>query len=207
MSNALVSSLSSAIAMMENANPTNNNPGNIMDLAYYKATKQYKPATYSSPEEGQAALNSLIGNYIGSGLTLEQFTAKYAPAGHGNNDPTNYANFISQQTGIPLGVPLNTIAATSITAATSTTPSAFVGPTLSMLDSSLPITASTTAATEVDSGMSLDAFLGDGNTTTLAALASSDSFSPTEILLAVAVAGVVLVLVAGKKGKYSYEKY
>ena len=106
---SLVDSLSNGIAQMENANPSLNNPGNIMDLSYYQSTGQFKLASYPTLAAGWAALKSLVSSYIGQGLTLEQFTAKYAPAGHGNNDPGNYANFLSAQTGIPTNIPLNTV--------------------------------------------------------------------------------------------------
>jgi hypothetical protein len=133
MGSDIVSSIASAITQMENANPALNNPGNIMDYDYYKSTGQFRLQQYSSPEEGQAALESLITKYVGQGLNLQDFFAKYAPAGHGNNDPVNYANFVSNQTGIPLDVPLNELT----TAPNLPAPSApFVaqGPTLDMLD-------------------------------------------------------------------------
>lgn len=86
-----------------------NNPGNIMDYDYYKKTGQFRVQQYGSYEEGRAALESLIGKYISQGLTLEEFFAKYAPSGHGGNNPNTYANNVAGWIGIDTSTPLNQI--------------------------------------------------------------------------------------------------
>lgn len=103
----IVDSIATAITKMEGANPSLNNPGNIMDLNYYKSTGKFALQQYDSPSSGYNALTTLIQHYIDQGLDLNSFFAKYAPSGHGKNDPSGYANFVSQQTGIPLGVRLS----------------------------------------------------------------------------------------------------
>jgi hypothetical protein len=108
----IVSSIAAAITRQENVasvQPTINNPGAIMDLPYYKQTGKFRLATYNTPEEGQNALEKLITWYVGQGYTLEEMFAKYAPSGHGANDPTVYAKNVSAFTGIPLGVPIKDV--------------------------------------------------------------------------------------------------
>ena len=109
---AVVTAIANAITRQENtANtyPTYNNPGAIMDTAYYAATKQFRLQSYNTPEEGRAALEKLVSYYIDHGFSIESMIAKYAPSGHGGNDPATYANNVSTWTNIPLGVPLNTV--------------------------------------------------------------------------------------------------
>lgn len=81
-----------------------NNPGNIMDLDYYKKTGKFKLKEYSSLEEGYAALFKLLSGkgYIGSNNhnTIRTIFPKYAPKGHGNNDPKIYSENVSNWTGI-----------------------------------------------------------------------------------------------------------
>lgn len=107
----LAQSIYASIKQMEGAAPANNNPGNLIDLPYYQQTGQYRPATYATPAAGDAAALSLIQSYINSGLTLDQFFAKWAPAGHGANDPAAYAAFVAGQTGLPEDVPLSSVGA------------------------------------------------------------------------------------------------
>jgi hypothetical protein len=105
----LVLSLASAINTEEGANPSNNNPGNLMDVAYYQQTGQYRPMTYPTLAAGQAAEDSLIQSYVNQGLTLQQFFAKWAPAGQGSNNPTVYAEYVASATGLPSDQPLNAV--------------------------------------------------------------------------------------------------
>lgn len=83
-----------------------NNPGNIMDLAYYKQTGKFRVQTYATLEEGRAALEKLIDNYIAAGHTLTSFFAKYAPSGHGDNNVNTYVNNVASWLSIPTDVPL-----------------------------------------------------------------------------------------------------
>lgn len=105
----IIQSIANAIAKQEGAKASLNNPGNIMDLDYYKSTGNFKLKQYSSMQEGWDALYSLIGNYINSGVNLYQFFQKYAPSGHGSNNPTVYANNVAKWTGIDPNKPLNSI--------------------------------------------------------------------------------------------------
>lgn len=110
----LISTLADAITKQEGFFPgsvsaKNNNPGNIMDLDYFKSTGQFRVKAFATLEEGRAALEKLISNYIGQGHTLISFFNKYAPGGHGANDPTIYAKNVAGWTGIPVDVPLNTL--------------------------------------------------------------------------------------------------
>lgn len=73
----------------------NNNPGNLMDYSYYQQTGEFRLATYPTVEDGWNALEAQIQRDANRGLTVEQFTAKYAPAGHGDNNPQIYANNLS----------------------------------------------------------------------------------------------------------------
>lgn len=98
-----------SIIRVENAKPELNNPGNIMDLAYYKATGQFKLQQYETLLDGWNALKRLVGRYIERGYDLEQFFAKYAPSGHGTNNPQIYARTVSTWTGLPLLIPIKDI--------------------------------------------------------------------------------------------------
>ncbi len=111
MSNPITPALADAITKQEgffpgSASYKNNNPGNIMDLGYYRQTGQFRLQAYSTLEEGRAALESLIDKYISAGHTLTSFFAKYAPSGHGGNDPNIYAKNVAGWLGIPVDVPL-----------------------------------------------------------------------------------------------------
>lgn len=114
MSSELTNKLADAITRQEgffpgSASYKNNNPGNIMDLAYYKQTGQFKLQSYPTLEAGRAALESLVDRYIEAGHTLTSFFAKYAPAGHGGNDPNIYAKNVAGWLGIPMDAPLKQI--------------------------------------------------------------------------------------------------
>lgn len=106
----LVQSIGAAIVKMENVpNAALNNPFALMDLPYYQQTGQFRLASYPTYDAGVQAGYNQVQRYVDRGYDLNTFFATYAPAGHGNNDPANYAAFVSQQTGIPLGTPLNTL--------------------------------------------------------------------------------------------------
>ncbi len=111
--------VSRAIARMEGwYRPTsvqhvNNNPGNIMDVDFYKATGQFKLRKYPAMVDGWNALRSLVEKSLfGKRLTLLEFIGGkksvyngYAPQGHGNNDPANYARLIGQWLSLPVNEP------------------------------------------------------------------------------------------------------
>jgi hypothetical protein len=114
MSTPLTSALADAITRQEgffpgSASYQNNNPGNIMDLGYYRQTGQFKLQAYPTLEAGRAALESLVDKYIAAGHTLTSFFAKYAPSSHEGNDPGAYARNVAGWLGIPLDAPLNQI--------------------------------------------------------------------------------------------------
>lgn len=124
MSTPLTSALADAITRQEgffpgSASYKNNNPGNIMDLGYYRQTGQFKLQAYPTLEAGRAALESLVDKYIAAGHTLTSFFAKYAPAGHGANDPNIYARNVAGWLGIPMDAPLKQI---NLAPAPATTP-------------------------------------------------------------------------------------
>lgn len=105
----LISDLGQAITRFENVDPNRglNNPGAIWDM------KTNGLRQYSSYEEGYAAMMGLIGRVINKGVTLREFFGGkpgvypgYAPRGHGNNDPDNYAETVGRWLGIPVDVPL-----------------------------------------------------------------------------------------------------
>jgi hypothetical protein len=115
MSNPLTPEIAKAITRQEGWGPgtasyRNNNPGNIMDYEYYKQTGgKFRLQKYNSLEEGTAALYKLIDKYIDAGHTLISFFSKYAPSGHGDNDPNAYARNVASWTGLPLDVPLKQV--------------------------------------------------------------------------------------------------
>ncbi len=114
MANSLISSIASAIAQVENTNPSLNNPGGIMDYNYYKQTGQFRLQQYPTPQAGQDALEALTAKYVAQGNTLDSFFGNYAPYGHGSNDPAVYAQTVSKAIGVPVDVPLNQVGDTSI---------------------------------------------------------------------------------------------
>lgn len=114
----------------------NANPGNIMrwrdknDRPYpdYKGYVDFvawaKEKYPDLPEEeqrelglneGWRVLKKVINQYIdgryhgGESPTLAQMFAKYAPKGHGDNDPERYAAFVAEVVGIPVDVPLKSL--------------------------------------------------------------------------------------------------
>jgi len=65
-------------------------------------------AGWPTYEEAYEGLLRQLRLDISRGLTLEEFTRKYAPASDGNN-PEEYARNVSVWAGIPLGVPLKDV--------------------------------------------------------------------------------------------------
>lgn len=117
MVNSLTSALADAITRQEgffpgSASYKNNNPGNIMDIGYYRQTGKFKLQAYPTLEAGRAALESLVDKYVSAGHTLTSFFAKYAPSGHGGNDPSVYAKNVAGWLGIPVDVPLSQVSVT-----------------------------------------------------------------------------------------------
>lgn len=111
-----VEAIAQAITRQEQVDPRYNNPGALMDVAYYHQTGQFRLMTFASLADGLAALYSQIQTNIDRGLTLQEFFAGkpgvyggYAPSGHGGNDPGVYAANVSNWTGIPLGVPIRNV--------------------------------------------------------------------------------------------------
>ena len=84
----------------------NNNPGNIYNAPGVKfANEITEPGAqwkkFPSMPWGYRALMKNLQAYMNSGTnTLPSITAKWAPAGHGNNNPVKYAYDIEQMTGI-----------------------------------------------------------------------------------------------------------
>lgn len=94
----------------------NNNPGNIRYWGpSYAMRSGY--TVFPTLAEGWAALNKLVDDYIDgpdgiyasrfpSYPTLRQMFRVYAPAKDGANKPDKYAQFVSQQTGVPVDSPV-----------------------------------------------------------------------------------------------------
>lgn len=90
----------------------NNNVGNIM-----KSNDQWKGlvgydddgyAIFESPEYGVRAKGRVLMTYGRQGRkTLPAIFEKYAPKGHGNNDPAAYAQFVANETGFSLNEELD----------------------------------------------------------------------------------------------------
>jgi hypothetical protein len=84
----------------------NNNPGNLRSWGDRPTLNGF--AFFETPADGFLALIKQVNKNIDRGLTLQEFFAGkpgvypgYAPAAD-DNDPENYASFISKKTGIPL---------------------------------------------------------------------------------------------------------
>lgn len=95
-----VTDIANAIARFENVAPKYNNPGALMDLDYYKQTGQFRLMTYPSYEAGYQALRAQILRDANRGYNFYEWIARYAPAGHGGNDPQHYANTIAGWLGV-----------------------------------------------------------------------------------------------------------
>lgn len=118
MSTPLVASLADAITRQEGFAPgtvsyRNNNPGNIMDLDYYRETGKFRVRAYETLAEGRAALEALVGKYISRGNTLLTMFRAYAPSGHGDNSPDIYARNVGSWLGLPIDIPLNSLTTSS----------------------------------------------------------------------------------------------
>ena len=135
MSSSLVGAIASAIARVENTNPSLNNPGGLMDVPYYKQTGLFRLAQYSTPQAGEQALESTVTNYVNQGNTLDSFFGNYAPYGHGSNDPAVYAQTVSGMIGgVPTDVPLNTLGGTPTYSTTAYAMAPTPGETTSLLN-------------------------------------------------------------------------
>lgn len=82
------------------------NPGNIMDLAHYRKTQKFRLQTYGTVEEGFAAAENWWMRRMREGKTLRQAIHRYAPRGHGSNDPEAYTAHVARAVGIVAEVPL-----------------------------------------------------------------------------------------------------
>ncbi len=88
----------------------NNNPGNLMYAGQTGATLgEGGFAYFPDYETGRAALEIQIGLYAGRGLTIQGMAEKYAPWGHGANNPDVYASRIASALGVSTGTPLSAL--------------------------------------------------------------------------------------------------
>ena len=95
----------------------NNNPGNIIDSPFARSQPGYQGsdgtfARFANPDQGRAAAENLLsgGTYHNLGQTrgLQGIFERYAPAGHGDNNPTAYAARVARQLGVDPRAPINT---------------------------------------------------------------------------------------------------
>lgn len=92
----------------------NNNPFAIMggDSKWKGMTMKASDGfiTFDSPVNGvRAGFINLINGYINGGYnTIETIFPRYAPKGHGSNDPESYIKNVSNLTGIPRSKKLET---------------------------------------------------------------------------------------------------
>ena len=111
-----VSGIARAIATMEGFYKSgslaqrNHNPGNLRSWGSLPVRDGY--VVFPNEEAGWSALSRQVRKNIDRGLTLEEFFAGkpgvyggYAPAAD-QNRPLEYARFVSQATGVPLGSPI-----------------------------------------------------------------------------------------------------
>lgn len=82
----------------------NNNPGNLLPgtMPYRNALAIDRRglAIFASYEDGWTALRDTLRSRTYSPLTMAEALEKYAPAGHGGNDPVLYADRVRQLTGL-----------------------------------------------------------------------------------------------------------
>jgi hypothetical protein len=104
---ATIQDLANSIAQMEGFNTPGsianryNNPGNLRYAATQNGSAQTASgtfATFATPEDGWAALNSYIDTKANSGQTLRDFIYVYAPPVE--NNTSSYLNYLSGQLGI-----------------------------------------------------------------------------------------------------------
>lgn len=156
----LTSSLASSIAQFEGYNKPgsvaqrNNNPGNLRSGPGQIGTDSLGFAIFPDAATGWAALDNQVNLNVARGLTLQQFFAGepgvyagYAPSADSNN-PTQYANFVASQAGIPTDVPLNQLSS--------------AGAAVPPVDTSSPDSADSTDQASVSSGISPTVLLVGG---------------------------------------------
>lgn len=127
------------IQNVEKVNPSFNNPGALIYAGQPGASSspQCFPDTithktdclaqFDSLDSGTQAWQNQIQLDASRGLTIAQFTAKYAPASDPRNDPTAYAQYIANSTGLDPSAPLSdAIAAPASASSPASYP--FVGP-------------------------------------------------------------------------------
>jgi len=94
-----------------------NNPGNLIYAGQTGATPVTVGGTtwasWPTYDAGYQGLLNQIALDASRGLTISQFTAKYAPAGQGSNDPVTYAANIAAATGLTPNSPLSAAASGS----------------------------------------------------------------------------------------------
>lgn len=108
------------IVTTEGARSALNNPGNLIYVGQAGASpsqysfvgkdgRTYYYAQFDTPDDGQTALQNQISLDAQRGMTIQQFTNSYAPAGgSGNtNNPTAYAQYIANATGLSVNDPLS----------------------------------------------------------------------------------------------------
>ena len=141
-SSSLVSQLAAAITRQEAANPAYNNPGNLRAGPGQVGTSPNGIAIFPDMATGEAALENQVQLNINRGLTLEEFFAGkpgvyagYAPAADANQ-PNIYTANVSQWTGIPADVPLNTLGSGGASSDLSAIDLSAVADSFSNLDSS-----------------------------------------------------------------------
>jgi hypothetical protein len=81
---------------------TNNNPGNLVYVGQSGATGKDTLgfAVFPDYATGFQALVNQVNLDMSRGLTFDQFTAKYAPAGQGANNPSLYAQNLATAVGL-----------------------------------------------------------------------------------------------------------
>lgn len=84
----------------------NNNPGNLTPAGQPGCTPVGNFCSFPDYATGLQALDNQISLDASRGLTISQFTAKYAPAAAGN-DPTSYAAQIAAAAGLSPSDPLS----------------------------------------------------------------------------------------------------
>jgi hypothetical protein len=182
---SVVDDIAQAIQKMEGFYPgslsyRNNNPGNLRN-----SSGGY--ATYPDYQTGYDALTHQVELNISRGLTLTEFFggkqgvySGYAPSADGNN-PLQYALTVSQQTGIPIDVPLNNVAGNLPTKASNV---------------QYTNTVSSSGNTSDNAGESIPTSESPIDLSAISLFDSEGNFAPTPIGL-VLVIGSVTLLVLG----------
>jgi hypothetical protein len=109
----IVQDIAAGIERQEGMNCRNNNPGALRSWGSLPTSGGF--AVFPSCDAGRQALQQQVQINIDRGLTLDEFFAGkpgvyggYAPAAD-SNQPNVYAAHVSQWSGIPADVPLNTL--------------------------------------------------------------------------------------------------